>query len=149
MNHPLYDIAISEVRNQATPEEVQRLKADPAAWRACLESAIDEMESQFRYREANFADATEYLDPSDPVFLEQLEAYQKWKKGGRTFLKHVEARLPSVKRLTGPNANDFAEAVRAIYVADMQADELDDDDLRFNDAIEAAYSVLQRFDAQS
>jgi hypothetical protein len=149
MTIDLREAAILEVRNEASAEQVKALNENPVGWRDGLQSVVDEMEAQLTMRLEKFRDDTEWMSEGSGEWQEKFEEYNNWKKKGRTFRKHIEARLATVRRLCPEvSAQEFAEAVRAVYAADMEADQLEDDEMRFDDAVEALYSLLRKYDGQ-
>jgi hypothetical protein len=143
MTIDIYDAAILEVRNQASPEQVEALKADPIAWRDSLQKVVDELEAQLRYRQAVFEDESEGLDPEGQAYQSLLDDHKAWKKKARTFLKHNSARLTNVKRLSGVQVDEVIEAARVVRAAEEVSD------TKFEAALDDLYRLVHRYDAEN
>lgn len=97
--HPLYDMAVSEVRGEASDKEKLILQADVDDWRDALQSVVDEVDAQLIIETDKFEDATRNLTPSSTDYRVAQEAFDAWKSRVRIFKKHISARLIAVKRM--------------------------------------------------
>lgn len=99
--HPLYDVAVSEVRGEATPEEEALLQSNVFEWKAALESVIDEVDSQLEYKTEEYEeDLLSSIDEGNERDVRDAARTLKvWKSRARVFKKHVSARLRAVRRM--------------------------------------------------
>lgn len=138
MTEDLYDIAVKEVRNQASEAEKKALNANPDGWKDALLRVLDEIESQFTLREAFFAEKTQNMKDSDLAV--EAEAYSEWKMKALTFKKHISARLLTVSRLTS------AVSVEAFARAAKNLDEAKTDE-EYDDAYSDLMDLLDTYEA--
>ena len=145
--HPLYDIAVAEVRGAATPDEEAQLKSNVFEWKAALESVIDEVDSQLEYKTEEYEeDLLSSVDEGDEKAIRDAARTLKiWKSRARVFKKHVSARLRSVKRMCEEQSEIAQEvgephleavmnvATHAIRLVEVDAD---GDEEEFDEAFE-------------
>jgi hypothetical protein len=139
IKHPLYDIAVAEVRGQASPDEKRQLSSNVFVWRDALQQVVDEVESQFDLKAEEFEDTIFALGnngASAKDVDDAKTAYDIWKSRARTFKKHVSARLIAVKRMCQDTLEEFEDsdidiekslAVVNAAIALVEADTSDDD----------------------
>lgn len=138
-----YEAAVAEVRGTATPKQIELLQSDNNKWVDALQRVMDELDSQMEYREDLFRDETEYLTASDFEFNEKLSDHNRWKKGMRTFKKHISSRLVSLKREFGMEDtfehryHDISSVIRRLHDADVA-----EDDDEFDSALEVLYRYV-------
>lgn len=140
IKHPLYDIAVAEVRGQASSDEKRQLSSNVFVWRDALQQVVDEVESQFDLKAEEFEDTIFSLtdnDASKKDVDDAKAAYDIWKSRARTFKKHVNARLIAVKRMCQDTLEEFEDsdidiekslAVVNAAIAVVEADKYGDDD---------------------
>lgn len=135
----LYDVAVAEVRGQATPEQVATLEADPEAWAEALMSVLDEVDGQLDMRKEQYQDDTDWLDPDSEAWEEITTNYKKWRSGVRTFRKHVSVRLNSVERKASLTRipTRVKRLIEAVKTADEEGSEDD-----FDEALVALYDLV-------
>lgn len=97
--HELYDVAVSEVRGEASEKEKALLQRDVDQWREALQSVVDEVDAQLIVETDKFEDATRSLSTDSTDYASALEAFETWKSRVRIFKKHISARLIAVKRM--------------------------------------------------
>lgn len=143
--HPLYDVAVAEVRGEASTEEKKKLKENVFAWRDALQSVVDEVESQLVLKSEEFEDSIAWEEKygTPDTLLDARNSYDVWKSRARTFKKHVSARLMAVKRLcqetvhsAGDLAFDLERALDVVTAALNLVDEEEADDSEWQELFE-------------
>lgn len=142
--HPLYDIAVSEVRGEATAAEKAELASNVVAWRDALLSVIDEVDAQFVVEEDKFEDAVKHLDEDDPEYGYAKDAYETWKGRVRTFKKHITGRLLAVKRMCQEEAagSSSQAEITLLAIGLRNADGGTDDE--WDEAITALFAAVDK-----
>lgn len=155
IKHPLYDIAVSEVRGDSTPEEDACLKANVFDWRDGLLSVIDEVNAQLDLKDEEYSYELEDLEQhGTDLAIEEIKAgHNLWRNRALRFRKHVKARLDAVKRmcqdqLEGAEGHtyDLEGAMRIVSasIALVAAEEDGDSDL-FDHAFDALESTVGHY----
>lgn len=135
----LYDVAVAEVRGQATPDQLATLESDPDAWVEALMSVLDEVDGQLDMRREQYEDDTTWLDPDSSEWAEITNSYKRWRSGVRTFRKHVSVRLNSVERKA--SVTRVPNRVKSLIVKLHDADEGGQDE-EFEALLEALYELV-------
>ncbi|MGW8179347.1 MAG: hypothetical protein ACWGQW_11385 [bacterium] len=99
--HPLYDIAVAEVRSEATKDEIARLNSNVFEWRDALLAVIDEVNAQLDLKDEEHAyELTQLEEYGTDSEIEELNAnHSLWRNRALRFRKHVKARVDAVKRM--------------------------------------------------
>lgn len=150
--HPLYDVAVSEVRGEASDREKLILQADVDEWREALQSVVDEVDAQLIIETDKFEDSTRNLVVGSTEYETALESFETWKARVRIFKKHISARLIAVKRMcqeeaegdTGNNSLTARIVKAAIELVDA---ELAGDDAlnEWDAALDLLVAAVQEF----
>lgn len=155
--HPLYDVAVAEVRGQADAEDKAKLSSNVFEWRDALQSVVDEVASQLEYKTEEYKANLLWMEESgDEEGIEDARrTLDVWGSRARVFKKHVSARLLAVKRMCDDQEERFNEvepnleaalAVTAAAVDLIEAERVGEDE--FDEAFDELLIRVGRYQDQ-
>ena len=147
--HPLYDIAVAEVRGEANKNEVARLNSNVFEWRDGLLAVIDEVNAQLDLKDEEHAYEISQLEEfaSDSEIEAANANHAMWRNRALRFRKHVKARLDAVKRMCRDQA-EGAEGVtydleKAMKIVTLGIDLVDAEAGGDQDAFDDVFDQLE------
>ena len=142
----LRELALEEVRGNASADGVAILTSDLVGWRDELAAVVAHCDEQFAVRGADLDDIEDEFGTDSEEFIEASAEFDRWKRKALTFKRHVGNRLREVKRMVREAniAEDKRRNIDRQVVACMREmlDAWPDDGTRFHEAFDRARGLL-------